>query len=210
MNSSQLLEDLHRRYATKQFDANKKLEQPQIEALLESLRLAPSSYGLQPWKFVVVQDQAIREKLLSYSYSQPQVVDASHLIVLCVKKDFGVEDIDAYVSDMALKRDVSVDTLQGYRDIMLQTLQSLSHEKRMTWMRSQVYLALGFLLSEAAHMHIDACPMEWFVADEYDEILWLHEYHAVVLCPVWFRSEEDKYAHAPKVRFDSEKIIERK
>ena len=106
MNTQELLQDLNRRYATKEFDSTKLLDQSQLQELMEAARLSPSSYGLQPWKFIVVQNALIREQLLSHSYNQRQVVDASHLVVLCIKKDFGKEDIDRYIQDMSKKRNI--------------------------------------------------------------------------------------------------------
>ena len=208
MHSSQLLQDLQRRYATKQFDAEKKLSEEQVNQLMESVRLAPSSYGLQPWKFVVVQNQVLKEQLLPHAYSQSQVVDASHVVVLCLKKNFWEEDVDRYVQDIVETRQVVKDDLLGFRDMMVQTVTWMSLEQRTQWMQKQVYLALWFLLSSAAHLQIDACPMEWFQQDQFDQILWLEDYQSVVICPIGYRSESDKYATAKKVRYDSEKVIE--
>lgn len=210
MQSTQLIQDLNRRYATKQFDPNKVISQESIQKLMEAVRLAPSSYGLQPRKFIVIRDQWLQDSLVEHAYGQAQVADASHLIVLCLKKNFWREDVDMYVNDMVDTRNIHKDNLMGFRDTMLQTVEGMSVEERTHRMQKQVYLALWFLLSTAAHLHIDACPMEWFVSDQFDRILWLENYQSVAVCPVWYRSEDDKYAHAKKVRFQWERVLERR
>lgn len=211
MNSSQLIQDLNRRYATKVFDATKKLEKEQVDQLLESARLAPSSYGLQPWKFIVVQDQAIRSKLVEHSYGQTQVVDASHLIVLCIKKDFWVEDVERYIQDIITTREVPREKLEWYKNMMIGTIESMKTHELFARMRAQVYIALGFVMAEAAHMHIDSCPMEWISHSAYDTLLWLGEhYTTVVACPVGYRSDSDHYADLKKVRYAIDQVVERK
>lgn len=208
MNSSQLIENLNRRYATKEFDPTKVIDESQLQELMEAVRLTPSSYGLQPWKFIVVQNKSLREDLLPHAYNQRQIVDASHLIVLCLKKNFWEEDVMAYIQDIAQTRNVKEEDLVGFRNMMVKVVTWMSGEQRTHRMQKQVYIALGFLLSQAAHMHLDTCPMEWIVSGEFDRVLDLEGYQTVVVCSVWYRSEDDKYANLEKVRYSAEKMIE--
>jgi nitroreductase len=130
------------------------------------------------------------------------------LVVLCLKKSFWEEDVDRYVQDIADTRSVQKDNLHWFRDMMVKTVSGMSSEERVYRMQKQVYLALWFLLAQAAHMHIDACPMEWFLPHEFDRILWLADYQTVVVCPIGYRSDEDKYADVAKVRYDTSEVIE--
>lgn len=203
------LQALNWRYATKSFDATKKIPAETLELLLEALRLAPSSYGLQPWKFVVVENAELREKLKVVSWNQGQITDASALIVLCRKEPFGEADVEAYVQDTAKTRGEAVENLEGYKQMMLGSVKGRDEAAMAVWTSKQVYLALGVLLSAAAVNGIDTCPMEGFDAAQYDEILGLKEkgLRSVVLCPVGYRSETDKYATAKKVRFAQADLV---
>lgn len=205
-----LKEVLNWRYATKSFDAKKKIPAKDFDELLESLRLAPSSYGLQPWKFIVVKDTKLRESIKNAAWGQSQITDASNLIVLCARKDMSNSYVNDYVAEVANARGVSVESLKGYHDMMLGTAKALSKEQAHDWNKRQVYIALGFLLLSAASKKIDACPMEGFDAKKVDEILNLTntEYGVVALCPLGYRSKEDKYAEAKKVRFVKDKVID--
>lgn len=206
----QLLDQLNWRYATKQFDAGKKLSADDLEALESVLNLSPSSYGLQPWKFVVVEDPEVRAKLREVSWGQPQITDASQLIVLAAKKEFTEADIDAHLERTAEVNGVPVENLAAFRGMMVGgVIQAKTPEERAEWTKRQVYIPLGSLLTSAALMGIDACPMEGFDAAAYDEILGLGKlgYGSVALAAVGYRSAEDKYASAPKVRFPKEQVF---
>lgn len=160
MNSTELLTALNWRYATKTFDKEKKLDASQIDTLLESLRLAPSSLGLQGRGFVVVENPSLRQQLLPYAYGQPQVVDASHLIVLCRRTDVDVDFVQDYIDDVALQRNMDVSQLDGYKNMILGFLEGRSEDDLAVWLSKQVYIAQGILLSACAVLGIDACPME--------------------------------------------------
>src|SRR3954469_15108820 len=97
IDPNQLLEQLNWRYATKQFDPTRKISASDWTTLEEALRLTPSSFGLQPWKFIVVTDPAVRANLRPASWNQTQITDASHLVVLAAKTDFGETEIDAHI-----------------------------------------------------------------------------------------------------------------
>jgi len=203
------LESLQWRYATKQFDPTKKVSEEDINFLLESIRLTASSYGLQPYEVFVITDTAIKEKLKPVSWNQSQVVDASHIIVLANNTEFGDELVDNYIQNVSKTRNVAKDQLKGYSDFMKSTLTPLSREEKSNWTAKQAYIALGNLLSAAATIHVDTCPMEGFSAEAVDEILQLKEKNltAAVMIPVGYRSVEDNTQHFAKVRKQNKDLI---
>ncbi|MHB8519959.1 MAG: NAD(P)H-dependent oxidoreductase [Limisphaerales bacterium] len=199
INADQLLSQLNWRYATKQFDPHRKISAQDWAALEEALRLTPSSGGLQPWKFMVVTDPAMRTKLLPASYGQAQITDASHLVVFTAKKNFSEADVDAFINHTAATRGVSAESLAPFRGMLVGGIvQSLDEPARDAWARNQVYLALGNLLTSAALLGIDACPMEGFDRARYDELLGLKAQGlaTAVIAAVGYRLPADKYAHA--------------
>lgn len=209
LSSDTILDALKWRYATKVFDPAKKIPAEQWAALEESLVLTPSSFGLQPWEFVVVENAEIREQLVPHSWNQRQVADASHLLVIALRTDVDEAYVDHFVKRVEEVRGEPGFT--GYRDMMVGFINNLDAEGIKNWGKQQTYIALGQFMSVAAMMGIDACPMEGFIADQYDEILGFKEKNltTAVLCPAGYRSEEDKYAHLPKVRFEKSDMISR-
>ncbi|MCB9063056.1 MAG: NAD(P)H-dependent oxidoreductase [Halobacteriovoraceae bacterium] len=208
--SELIIEKLNWRYATKVFDPSKKLTDTQLNTVLDSLRLSASSFGLQPWKFLVITNEEIRSKLRPASWNQSQITDASHLIVLCHPLDLSDEDVDRFVHSTAMLRNQDEQELKGYSDMMKNFLKGMSPERKNAWMKNQVYLALGNLLTVCAINDIDACPVEGFSPEKYDEILGLDKkgLKSVVVCPIGFRSNSDKYATAPKVRYSLEEVVD--
>ncbi len=199
---NQIIAALEQRYATKKFDPTKKITNEELNILLDAIRLTPTSYGLQLMKVVVVNDQKICDDLVSHSYDQMQVKDAGHLIVLCKEKNINESHIDAYIDNIALTRGVEKSQLEGYRTMMLNTVLSLDENGRNQWMEKQVYIALGNLMTVTALMGIDACPMEGFLVEKYNEILGLDQENlsAVLTIPLGYRSNDDKNATLKKVR----------
>lgn len=207
-----LLSNLDWRYAVKKFDAARKIPQATWATIEEATRLAPSSYGLQPWRFVVVNDPTVRAKLRPLSWNQPQITDASHLIVFCRKIDVTVADVDAYVADIAAQRGVPADTLKDYRGMMVGSVSSpagLPGGSMETYTRSQTYIALGVFLTTCAMLGIDACPMEGFDPKGYDGILNTSKdgYMPVVLGAAGYRASDDWLANLKKVRASKEKVF---
>lgn len=198
------------RCATKVFDATKKIPDADWSTLEKSLILSPSSYGLQPWKFFVVNDPEIRAKLKPTSWNQSQIVDASHLVVLAIRKNFGVADIERFVARTAEVRGVAIESLAKFQQMMVGTLLNGSINLDV-WATHQVYIALGFFMAAAAMLGIDTCPMEGFEPAKYDEILGLAPlgYHAAVVATAGYRSTGDKYAGQTKVRYKAEDLIVR-
>ncbi len=210
LSREQLLDRLHWRYATKQFDSSRKIPAEDWATLEEALRLSPSSGGLQPWKFVVITDPDMRAKLSPASYGQPQITDASHLVVFTAKTNFSEADVDAFINYTAATRHVPAEALAQYRGMLVGGIvQALDEPARNAWARNQTYIALGNLLASAAMLGIDACPMEGFDRAKYDEILGLTEqgYASAVIATLGYRAATDKYAEAAKVRFPSEQVI---
>lgn len=204
-----LIEDLNWRYATKKFDRSKKITENQLEILKESLRLVPSSYGLQPLKFLIITSSEIREKLKEVSYGQTQVTDASHLIVICATLDVRNSDIDSYIQNTIETRNVSFETVQNFSESMKKSFSELSLEEKKIWASKQAYIALGQLLHTCATLRIDATPMEGFKPEEFNKILDLDTKNlsAVLLCPVGFRHKEDKNQFKAKVRKRKEDLF---
>jgi nitroreductase len=210
IDREQLLAQLRWRYATKQFDPQRKISAEDWAALEEALVLTPSSFGLQPWKFVVVADPATRAKLLPASWGQRQVIDASHLVVFAIKKNLGEQDVDAYLDQVVKVRGGSREPLAGYRDIMVGSIvKGLDDAGRNTWAAYQVYIALGSFLTNTALLGIDACPMEGIEPDKYDEILGLEKQGlgTIVVATAGYRAAGCKYAALKKVRFPKEKVL---
>ena len=210
INSTQPLAQLNWRYATKQFDTNRKISAPDWAALEEALLLTASSGGLQPWKFIVVTDPALRTRLRPASYGQAQVTDASHLVVFASKNNFSEADVDAHIKHVAEVQDAPIEALGPLRGMLLGGIVNAQDETaRNAWARNQAYIALGNLLTSAALLGIDACPMEGFDRAQYDEILGLKAkgYAAAVIATLGYRSPADKYAAAPKVRFAKEQVF---
>ena len=198
------------RYATKKFDAAKKIPADVWDALERALVLTPSSFGLQPWRFVVVADPAVREKLVAASWNQRQVVEASHVVVFAIQKDLGPAHVDAYVRRIAQVRGVAPESLEGYRKMMLGFLARGKPEFDVdAWASLQVYIALGNFMTAAALLGIDTCPMEGIVPAQYDAVLRLAEkgLATTVVCCAGYRAADDRAAAAKKVRFERDDVV---
>jgi nitroreductase len=210
INSKQLLEQLNWRYATKQFDSNRKISAADWATIEDALTLSPSSGGLQPWKFIVVTDPAVRAKLSPAAWGQKQITDASHLVVFASKNNFNEADVDELLKRISVVRGAPVEALAPFREMLVGGIvKSMDEPARNAWARNQAYIALGNLLTSAALLGIDACPMEGFDRGQFDEILGLKAkgYASAVIATVGYRSSEDKYAAAPKVRFPKERLF---
>lgn len=203
-----LRQDLNWRYATKAFDSSKKLTKEQLADLLWSARYAPSSSNFQPWSFVVVENPELRKKLRAAAYDQAQLTDASHVIVLCQKTNVDAKHVQHVVDNTAKDYGVQAASLAGLQGMMSGILQAHATDLD-AWTARQTYIAFGFLLTMAAHMHIDACPMEGFDAAEFDAILGLKakNLHVLAACAVGFRAESDKYAKSPKSRLPESEVV---
>jgi len=205
-----LLSRLNWRYATKQFDPDKKIPADVWEGLEKALILSPSSFGLQPWKFIVVTKPEVKQALVGASWNQMQPAGCSHFVVFTVRTTLVDADIDHYVELAAAARGTTVEALAGYRNIMSGFAANLTKQGRLKdWATNQVYIALGNFMTCCAVLGLDACPMEGIVPDQYDKILGLEGtgYASAVACATGYRAASDKYAEAGKVRFAASEVI---
>lgn len=205
-----IIEDLNWRYATKRFNPEEKIKKKDLEIIKEGLRLVATSYGLQSMKFLFIEDPVIRQKLMEASYNQKQVVDASHLLVMCSYVDIDDTVIDNYAENIAETRDQQLEELDGFANHMKKAMRNMDPQDKLNWSKKQVYIALGHLLSILATLRIDSTPMEGFKADEYDRILGLKEKNltAVLVCPIGFRHSDDHAQHRAKVRKSISNLFE--
>lgn len=198
------------RYAAKKFDPARKIPAADWQALERCLVLTPSSFGLQPWRFVVITDPATKSKLVPFSWNQTQSADCSHFVVFAARTEMTEADIDKLIRCTAETRGAPVEALAGYRKMMLGTLVpprpgfDIRH-----WAALQAYIALGNFMTSAAVIGVDTCPMEGIDRAKYDELLGLpaEGYHTVVACAAGYRAADDKYASLAKVRYAAEDVI---
>ncbi|WBX74197.1 NAD(P)H-dependent oxidoreductase [Tenacibaculum pacificus] len=203
------VENLKWRYAVKKFDENKSLSETQITILKEAFNLTASSYGLQPVKMVVLQNKEIQQQLVQHSWNQPQVAQASHVLVLCIPKEYDIKNIDTYFSLVKETRNTPDEILAPFKKMLTDSVTSKTQEELAVWNKNQAYIALGNLMTVAANEKIDSCPMEGFIPQKYDEILGLdkHNLTSVLVLPVGFRAEDDYMKDLKKVRKNIEDII---
>lgn len=193
------------RYATKQFDPNKKVSQENLDKLLEIIRLAPSSFGLQPWKIIVISNQELKEKLLPVSWNQPQIKDCSHLLVFCADTHV-LKNIQDF-QELMISEGSSEESIKDYIDMMKGFENGLSKEAKTSWAQKQTYIALANAVNGSKSLGFDSCPMEGFSPEEYSKILELPEnIIPTTVCTVGYAlSDADK---KPKIRFSKERVFE--
>ena len=207
--TNNFLDSLKWRYATKKFDAEKKVSGENMNEILEAGRLSASSFGLQPWKFVVVENKETRQKLREAGWNQAQIADASHLVVLCARRNMEKEYIEKFVRKTAEIREIPPESLKGYEEMMIGSIKGKSQQDLENWNKKQVYIALGTMLSACALKRIDACPMEGFDNVAFDKILGLGDYTSAAIMAVGYRAEDDEYAQYKKSRFDIKDVVQR-
>lgn len=202
------IEYLNWRYAVKRFDSSRKIPAEVWEQIEESLVLTPSSFGLQPWKFLVVTSEEIKTKLPAISWNQNQPAECSHMVLFAANQVIDAAYVDRYIAEISAKRSVPIDNLKDFRNVMLGFLRNRGDEIS-TWASHQVYIALGQLLTVSATLGVDACPMEGLLTNEYDRILGLEDtgFKVVVGCALGYRHPDDQYAKAAKVRFSRSELV---
>ncbi|WP_417197453.1 NAD(P)H-dependent oxidoreductase [Bizionia sp.] len=198
----EIIENLKWRYATKKFDASKKVSSDDLQKLKEVVQLSVSSYGLQLYKVLIIENSEIREQLKPVSWNQNQITDASHLFVFCNYIDATSEAIDDFIKQTAKTRNLDLERLKGYGDFIKEKLNEKTPEEKTSWLKAQTYLALGNLLNACAELKIDACPMEGFEPEAYSKILGLNELglNASVIATIGYRHVEDYTKGQLKVR----------
>jgi len=206
MNS---IENLEWRYAVKKFDDQKFLDQPQIDTLKKAFNLTATSYGLQPIKLLIIKNKGIQQQLVAHSWNQQQVVQASHLLVICVDTKLDESDVEKYFERVQEIRNTPEEIINSFRDYLKNAIASKSIGDLLSWGKNQAYLALGNLLTVCANEKIDSCPMEGFIPEKYDEILNLREKNltSVLVLPVGHRAKDDMMNSQKKVRKNIEEIV---
>jgi nitroreductase len=208
--TQQLLDALQWRYATKVFDPAKKIPADIWQTLEQALVLTPTSYGLQPYRFLVIRDPAKRAELVPHSWGQKQVVDASHFVVFAARTKMTGADVDKLIRRTSEVRKIPAGSLDFYRDLMLGDIINGPRGKAAhEWAARQAYIALGNLMTCAAVLGVDACPMEGLNPAEYDRVLGLNggDYATVVACALGYRAASDKYASLAKVRYETADLV---
>lgn len=206
----QLLDALQWRYATKVFDATKKIPADLWAALEKALVLTPTSYGLQPYRFLIVQDAATRAALLPQSWGQKQVVDCSHYVVFTARTEMKQADVDKLIARISSVRGVPAESMTPYWNMMIGDVVNGPRGKTAhEWAARQCYIALGNLMTAAAVLGVDACPMEGINPLEYDKILGLDGtgYKTVVALALGYRAASDKYASLAKIRYEKADLV---
>jgi len=197
------------RYATKKFDAAKKISTQDLNTLKEAIRLSSSSYGLQPYKVIIVENPELRAQLQPAAYGQAQVVDASHLIVFANETNVDDDTVNQYINRISETRGIPAESLAGFGDYMKGGINSMPQDVKNIWAAKQTYLALGNLLNAAAELKIDITPMEGFVPAKVNEILGLDKLNlnATLMATIGYRHEEDTTQHYKKVRKSNEELF---
>lgn len=203
------IENQNWRYATKKFDTSKRVSDANLQVLKEAMRLSASSYGLQPYKIIFIENPDLRSKLQPAAWGQSQIVEASHLVIFANITNFGDTEIDAAIQNLTTTRGLPAEALKGYGDFMKSRITSLAVEKRDIWTAKQTYLALGNLLNVAAELQIDVTPMEGFEPAQFNEILGLDtmNLNATLIATIGYRHEEDQTQHYIKVRKSNEELF---
>jgi len=212
INTDTLLAALKWRYAVKQFDAARTIDDLTWSALEDSLVLTPSSIGLQPWKFIVVTDAAMKAKLQPAAWNQAQVGECSHFLVMTVRQDLDEAHVDRHLARMSEVQGTPVEALAKFRGMVTGNLDKAREKGRLDiWQTHQIYIALGNFMTAAALIGVDTCPMEGFQPAQFDDILGLSAtpYTSAVCCAVGYRDASNKYAPKPKVRFAKEDLFTR-
>ena len=204
-----LIEKLNWRYATKKFDHTKKLSAEQLDELLKAVQLSPSSAGLQAYKVIVVEDAAVKEQLRAAANNQAQLTDASQIIVFASETGLDEAYAKNYIDLVAKTRSVERENLAGFEQMIVGNINRLDDAQKLAWSHKQTYIALGVLLTAAAELGIDACPMEGFNAAKFDDILGLKEKGLTtsVIAAIGFRAEDDTYSKLVKVRKPEEELF---
>lgn len=207
-----LIDRLNWRYATKKMDANKPVPAEKVEAILDAIRLAPTSSGLQPFEVIVVTDPAVRAKLKDAAFGQEQIVDGSHVLVFAAWDNYTDDRIDTVVTETGAARGGVTDMLTGYYDRLKGMYLPREENVNFEHAARQAYIALGLALTAAAFENVDSTPMEGFDVEQVDEILGLRArgLRAVTIMPLGYRdSDNDWLSGQAKARRAKEKLFTR-
>ena len=205
----QVLDSLRWRYAVKKFDDGKIVPEEKIDTIKEAFNLTASSYGLQPFKLVVIKNKEIQNQLVEHSWNQKQVAQASHVLVITVPKSYSTEEVSSYFNRVKNIRNTPDEIINPFQEFLTNTVASKSQEELLAWNKNQAYLAMGNLLTVCALEEIDSCPMEGFIPEKYDEVLGLEGQNltSVLVLPIGYRAEDDYMKSQKKVRKNLEEVI---
>lgn len=205
----QVLDSLRWRYAVKKFDDGKIVPKEKIDTIKEAFNLTASSYGLQPFKLVVIKNKEIQNQLVEHSWNQKQVAQASHVLVITVQKSYSTEEVSSYFNRVKNIRNTPDEIINPFQEFLTNTVASKSQEELLSWNKNQAYLAMGNLLTVCALEEIDSCPMEGFIPEKYDEVLGLEGQNltSVLVLPIGYRAEDDYMKSQKKVRKNLEEVI---
>lgn len=203
------IERLKWRYAVKKFNNQKLLNKGQINILKEAFNLTATSYGLQPLKLLVISNKEIQKELVAHSWNQPQILQASHLLVICIPKTYSKDEVEAYFNLVQKIRNTPIEIIKPFKEFLTAEIDKKSQEELLSWNKNQAYLALGNLLTVCALEKIDACPMEGFIPEKYDEVLGLSEKNltSTLVLPVGFRADDDYMKDLKKVRKNTDDVV---
>ena len=205
-----LLENLKWRYATKKFDSSRVISNTDLEKLKEAVQLSVSSYGLQLYKVLIIQNRALKKELREAAWNQSQLTDASHIFVFCNYTERDNGDIDAFIEATSKTQGTPLEKLLGYGNFIKESLSSKTDNEWQNWSEKQTYLALSNLLTACAELKLDSCPMEGFEQEKFNSILGLDQkgLNAAIIAPVGYRSKEDHTQFRTKVRKSKEVLFE--
>ena len=205
------IENLNWRYATKKFNPEKEVSDENLEIFLDSIRLSASSYGLQPYEVIVIKDPEVKDKLKSSAFGQPQITDSSYLLVFAYRIDIDQAYLDKFIENNSKTRNKPIKEFDGLKEMIQNSVLTFSQEMKEVWASRQAYIAIGNLLSAAAELKIDTCPMEGFNPDEFDELLHLESKNlkSIALTTIGYRSENDGLQNEKKVRKSKEELFTR-
>ena len=197
------------RYAVKKFDEKKILPESKVDILKQAFNLTATSYGLQPIRLVVVKNKELQESLKEKAMNQVQLSTASHVLVICIEDNVDKEFILNYFERVKQTRETPDEILDPFKNFLLEDFGNKSNEELAIWAKNQAYLVLGTLLTVCATEEIDACPMEGFLPEAYDELLNLKEKNlkSVLVLPVGYRAKDDIFSSFKKVRRAEEDAI---
>jgi len=204
-----IIDNLKWRYAVKKFDSEKQLSEAQINTLKEAFNLTATSYGLQPIKLVVVKNKEIQKELIQHSFNQNQILEASHVLVICVPNNYTTEEVENYFNLVQKIRNTPEEITKPFKDFLTADIENKTQEELLLWNKNQAYIALGNLMTVCAVEKIDACPMEGFIPEKYDEILHLksHNLKSILALPVGFRADDCYMKDLTKVRKETQEIV---
>ena len=204
-----IINSLKWRYAVKKFDANKSVTKEQIDTLKDAFNLTATSYGLQPLKLVVIQNKTIQKELVAHSWNQAQILEASHVLVICIPKKYTTEEVKKYFNLIQEIRSTPDSIINPFKEFLTTEIEKKTQEELFLWNKNQAYIALGNLMTVCALEKIDSCPMEGFIPEKYDETLKLddHNLTSILLLPVGYRADDCYMKDLKKVRKNIDDVI---